>query len=66
MKAYNGLRALINIVLLVPVFLFLGCASLVETLSASGAYHFRRARWRYTQEMVPRFRTGQAFASQKR
>ena len=36
MKAYNGLRKLTNIVLLVPVFLSLGCASLVETLSASG------------------------------
>ena len=52
MKAYNGLRKLKNIVLLVPVLLSLGCASLVETLSASGSYHFRRARWGYTQEMV--------------
>lgn len=52
MKAYNGLNKLKNIVLLVPVFLSLGCASLVETLSASGAYHFRKARWGYTQEMV--------------
>ena len=52
MKAYNGLRKLTNIVLLVPVCLSLGCANLVETLSASGAYHFRRARWGYTQEMV--------------
>ena len=52
MKAYNGLRKLTNIVLLVPVFLSLGCANLVETLSASGSYHFRKARWGYTQEMV--------------
>ena len=52
MTAYNGLRKLTNIVLLVPVCLSLGCANLVETLSASGAYHFRRARWGYTQEMV--------------
>lgn len=52
MKAYNGLRMLKNIVLLVPVFLSLGCASLVETLSASGSSHFRKARWGYTQEMV--------------
>ena len=52
MKAYNGLRTLKNIVLLVPMLLSLGCAGLVETLSASGSYHFRRARWGYTQEMV--------------
>ena len=52
MKAYKALRKLTNIVLLVPVFLSLGCANLLETLSASGAYHFRRARWGYTQEMV--------------
>ena len=52
MKGYNGLRELKNIVLLVPVLLSLGCANLVETLSASGSYHFRRARWGYTQEVV--------------
>ena len=52
MKAYKSLRKLTNIVLLVPVLLSLGCANLLETLSASGAYHFRRVRWGYTQEMV--------------
>lgn len=52
MKAYKSLRTLKNIVLLVPMLLSLGCANLVETLSASGDYHFRRARWGYTQEMV--------------
>ena len=52
MKAYKGLKTLKNIVMLVPILLSLGCASLVETLSASGDYHFRKARWGYTQEMV--------------
>ena len=49
---YNGLSKLKSVVLLVPMFLSLGCANLVETLSASGSYHFRRAHWGYTQEMV--------------
>ncbi len=52
MKAYNSLNQLKNIVLLVPILLSLGCANLVETLSSSGDYHFRKTRWGYTREMV--------------
>lgn len=52
MKAYNSLNQLKNIVLLVPILLSLGCANLVETLSESGSYHFRKTRWGYTREMV--------------
>ena len=52
MKAYNSLNQLENIVLLVPILLSLGCANLVETLSSSGDYHFRKTRWGYTREMV--------------
>ncbi len=52
MKAYSSLNKLKNIVLLVPILLSLGCANLVETLSASGSYHFRKTRWGYTREMV--------------
>lgn len=46
------MKHMFKIVLLVPILLSLGCANLVETLSASGAYHFRKARWGYTREMV--------------
>ena len=53
MREYRDLRKFKEIALLVPVLLlFCGCAGLVETLSASGDYHFRKARWGYTQEMV--------------
>lgn len=45
-------RILKHIVLLVPILISLGCANLVETLSASGSHHFRKARWGYTREMV--------------
>ncbi len=53
MNKYNSLREFEKTLLLVSVLLSLGCANLGEVLSSnSGAYHFRKTRWGYTQEMV--------------
>ena len=54
MKNRTG-NLLKKIVMLVPVFLALGCANVVETLSSEQAdqgYNFRKTRWGYTQAQV--------------
>ena len=53
MKARRGLSGLKKHLLLIPLFLSLGCANLGPTLSESNdTYHFRKTRWGYTQERV--------------
>ena len=53
MKTWTGLSILKKILLLIPIFLSLGCAKLGPMLSESNeAYHFRKTRWGYTQERV--------------
>ena len=53
MKGYNGLYGFGKILLLIPIFLSLGCAKLGPMLIESNEpYHFRKTRWGYTQERV--------------
>lgn len=53
MKAYKGLSGLKRNLLLIPMFLSLGCANLGPMLSEPNeTYHFRKTRWGYTQERV--------------
>ena len=52
MKENNVFSQCGYVVLFVLVLLSFGCANLVENLSSSGDYHFRKARWGYTQAMV--------------
>lgn len=48
-----SIREIYRILLLIPVFLSLGCAKLGPMLIESNEpYHFRKTRWGYTQERV--------------